>query len=476
MTSIDDIFDLVKEAELDDAVTEPLVLSTHKPIRANRSSSDSGERALAGIAAATGSITGLILPGLTSFATGKLSELGQVKMPMPATTWLDSPPVTPRVNLFGEIPIKGRELTRARAAVPAFQARDRAARKSFDAMSSVVDSFITDHKLDRKIDISFKRGPLNRRPSFDPIRNRVSLPRMSKATVLHELGHAADYNAKKFGRGRRVAGKIIKDMTLLSLPLAFIAGDEIARAIPGSIDDKVISFMQNNAPEIAAATLAATHLVPEIQASRIAYKHVLKTEGPKAAKAVGKKLLLAFSSHMTSVIPTVVGLALARKYMRESPEKSVEKTAGVFTKVLDDMYQSMDDLSHVSKAVFSGSKKLLKDPKRLQRVGRAAKAVGTSPDFAVGAISTGIPVGLGALYIHGRESGRIINERTPLKYKNKMPYEKARGAKSGMKVMGMEGDEIRRSNPLVFAGVAALGAALVGGITRKFIQDLRPLL
>lgn len=476
MMTIEDIFDLVKEAEFDDAMTAPLVLSPRKPIKANRSSSDSGERALAGIASATGTIAGLILPGVTSFAAGKLSERGQVKMPMPATTWLDSPPTVPRARLFGEIPLEGRRLTPARAATPVFRARDKAARKSFDAMASVVDSFITDHKLEGKIDIDFKRGPLNRRPSFDPIRNRVSLPRMSKSTVLHELGHAADYNAKKFGRGRRVAGKIIKDTMLLSLPLAFIAGDEIARAIPGSVDDRVINFMQNNAPEIAAATLAATHLIPEFQASRIAYKHVLKKEGPAAAKAVGKKLMLAFGSHLTSIVPTVVGLALARKYMRESPEDEGEKTAGARGRILDDLYQSMDDLSHVSKAVFSGSKKLLKDPKRFQRVGRAAKNIGTSPDFAVGAISAGIPVGLGALYIHGRESGRIIHERSPLKYKKKLPHERVRGAEAGMKIMGMEGKEISRSNPLLFAGAAALGAAIAGGITRKFIQDLRPLL
>ena len=41
---------------------------------------------------------------------------------------------------------------------------------------------------------------------------------------------------------------------------AMIAGDRIKEMIPGTIDDRAIEFMQNHAPEIMGATLAATQL------------------------------------------------------------------------------------------------------------------------------------------------------------------------------------------------------------------------
>jgi hypothetical protein len=341
-----------------------------------------------------------------------------------------------------------------------------------DEIQHVVDSFFEKHRLAQKgVTMNFRAGPLTTKPFFDIDTKRVFLPQVSKEIALHELGHAADYTGSTLGKIRAVAEPVLRRAALVSVPIALIAGDELARAIPGTIDDKAIQFVQDHAPTIVGATVAATQLYPEAKASILALKHIKDVEGGAAALASVKKLLPAWGSYVLGAIPAIVGMALARRYMREARDhnqknETAEKTAGVVGEALGAIKDSVLDLGHVARQLGHGVVQLARDPEVGQRIATAAKEVGTSPGFVVGALSSAMPATAGALYLYGTEPGRIIRQQI---------HRVGRSTKELLRSRPHD-EQWRERHPAAFAGIVGLGAALSGGILHKMINDLQMVL
>jgi len=452
-------------------------------------SPDPGERALAGAAAVGGSLTAKLLPWGLSAVADSMQDVGSVP-------WHNAIPVQggksiadvmadakmPRSKLLGLFDITSRIR-------PARSVRDHEqvakAINKLQEIQPVVDSFIDKHNLAEKgVTLNFNRGALG-----SAMKNRYVVPSkevffssIDKEKVLHELGHAADFTGSRLGKIRGWAGPAISRGVSVALPIALVAGDRIKEMMPGTIDDKAIEYMQNHAPEIMAATLAATTLYPEAKASYLAVQHIAKTEGPEAARAALKKLVPAWGTYLIGAIPAVVGMALARKYMREArEEKNMAKEGGVRDAIRNfglgardlakgvgsgvwhGIVDSALDIAHVGKEVGRQAVDMIKQPQTLKRISAAAKEVGTSPEFVQGALSSAIPATMAALYLYGTPGGKTIRERVE-------PSEIAAG---DYPLAKQTSERWREQHPLRFAGLVAAGAALSGGIISKFFSDLQ---
>src|SRR5579859_156842 len=432
---------------------------------------DAGERALAGLAAQS-SVYAVALPFvggevLRHFAEKGSVSWGDVDPIAGATSIRDLPKMQPatRAPFLGLFYVS----TRPKTAPPGEVARVVG---KLDEIHGVVDSFFEKHQLGEKgVTMNFRSGPLSSvlGPHYEMGTRKVFLPRVSKEIALHELGHAADYTSSALGRIRSVAEPILHSTVLAAVPIALIAGDELKKAIPGTVDDRAIEFMQDHAPAIVGATLAATQLYPEAKASLLALRHIGETEGRAAVGSALKKLLPAWGTYLLNAIPPVVGMVLARKYLRQArAEKSeaAEKTAGIIGAALGDLHAAAADLGHVAKQLGHGIVELTQDPAVGSRIAAAAREVGTSPDFVVGALSSAIPAAAGALYLYGTEPGRVLRQqitrvgRSPTEVFKARPHDEA----------------WRERHPAAFAGLVGLGAALSGGVLARMIQDLKQVL
>jgi hypothetical protein len=473
-------------------------------------SRDPGERAMVGILA-TGGIAGKVIPFVTNIIGQLAAERGSHKWPQSAPIRGSSVGDAlenahrPHAKLMGMFDVSSRQV--APRADPAWVERvltnparpgDRAefARlgvtgpehldrlrvgEEMSNIRNVVDSFIEKHDLTRKgVGINFGRGPLGQigGPRYHISSKQVYLPRVSKEIALHELGHAADYT-KGFGKVRGVLEPILSRGVRIALPVALIAGDRIKEMMPGTVDDKAISFMQDHAPAIMGATLAATSLYPEAKASFLAVRHISQTEGHAAARSALKKLIPAWSTYLMGAIPAVVGMALARKYMRHAREekhRDLQKVGGVIGELgasAGSFFRNMaGDLGHIGKQVGHQSWSMIKEPGLAQRVGHAAKTVGSSPEFVYGALSTAIPATMTALYLYGTPAGKEIRNRIHPEHRSKFIAE---GGKN-IPFTSHTDETWREANPHRFAGLVAVGAALSGGVLSKFFADLQRVL
>jgi hypothetical protein len=319
--------------------------------------------------------------------------------------------------------------------------------------------------------------------SFIPATKEVFLPRLGAESVLHELGHAADFTTP-VGKVRGLLGPAIDNAARVALPVAIIAGDEIKKKIPGTIDDKAISFMQENAPALTAATLAATTLYPEAKASLLAINHIRSMEqmGSRfappgsTAKAV-RRLAPLFGSYLLSTVPAVIGMSLAKRYIQQH---RMEKEAGIVGRTIgnikdyasdtarsiwNDVTDAAMEAASASRQIGTQTAEILQSGEALKRISAAAKHVGTSPEFVYGAIGAGLPAGLGALYVYGTPSGRTLQEHAAKSPTH--PY------KEELHVDSRFEEEWKRRNPLRYAGLVAAGAALSGGVMAKLMGDLR---
>ena len=443
---------------------------------------DPGERALAGAAAIGGSLSAKILPWV---ADKLLIDMGQkgshawegvedIERAKGFGDALDNPKFGRKGKLLGLFNLKGRE----RALVPS-QLSDRVAE-----VEGVVDSFIDKHKL-------VEKGVRLRLPSglgaelggsrYNPITKEVTLTRISAPIALHEYGHAADYTKGRIGKFRRFAEPMLQRGVYTALPIAMIAGDQIKEMLPGTIDDKIISYMQDHAPEIMGATLAATQLYPEAKASILATQHIGKMQGRAAAIDAVKKLAPVFGTYMLSTIPAIVGMSLARKYMREArAEKKevlegtladIEKTSGIRQAILDNtsfIREGAKDIGHIARQINQQSVDLIRQPGTLRRVSRAAKDVGTSPEFVFGAMTSAVPASLAALYLYGTNSGSIVRARSDKPDIEQMVSDSHKGVIGTSRI----DEEWREKHPMLFAGLVAAGAAMSGGILTKLFTDL----
>jgi hypothetical protein len=307
---------------------------------------------------------------------------------------------------------------------------------------------------------------------------------VGKVLALHELGHAADY-ASRFGKFRSIAEPVLKRGALIALPIALAAGDRIKEMIPGTIDDKVISFMQDHAPEIMGATLAATSLIPEASASIRAVKHLREMElvGKQpagTAMAAAKKLLPFWGTYLLGAIPAVVGMSLARKYMRAARAEKAELAGDVEAKLrelektgsMETLISHGKDFAHVAAEIGRGASNLIFNKGTVRQIGRAAKETGQSPEFIWGALSAALPATMGALYMYGTPGGEQIRNRLDPK-----PRDIILGHRKKQILHAANKDEEWRvANPLKFAGLVAMGAALSGGVMTKFFHDMMRVL
>lgn len=455
-----------------------------RPAIKNRQSTDAGERAIAGLAVMS-SLAAKAVPRVADEALQYLGGLDDVPWPgapvgdIKRLSDLAKPTGGVKAKLLGLFPVSARP----NRMIPDAQTIDAAINTINDAIPTV-DSFIDKHKLPQKgVRLSLYKGPLSAIPGYHHLEKRVHLPFLSKPTIMHELGHVVD-SSTPIGKVRYHAGPVLQSAVLSALPLAFIAGDEIKKMIPGTVDDKTINFMQNHAPAIAGATLAATELYPEFKASKIALQHIAKVEGLGAAKQAAKRLVPFFLSGLTSVIPAMVGMSLARKYMRQegAAEKGITQKK---KKILEELEKSgmlepfmdmgrswYDDIAHVGNEVASGAAKLINEPGRVRRVLNAAKNVGTSPQFISGALHAAVPATLGALYLYSTRSGKTLRARTPPEkrelYMSKLHPERM--------VANKVQESWRERNPLKFAGIVGLGAAVSSGVIARFLADIHKVL
>jgi hypothetical protein len=172
--------------------------------------------------------------------------------------------------------------------------------------------------------------------------------------------------------------------------------------------------------------------------------------------------------YVLSAIPPIVGMALARKYLRQARDhnEQAEKTAGVVGEALGAIKDYALDLGHVAHELGSGVVELARDPQVGRRVATAAKEVGTSPGFVLGALTSAVPVTAGALYLYGTEPGRVIRQqvqkvgRSPKELIGARPHD----------------EKWREQHPAAFAGLVGLGAALSGGVLHTMIDDLKTVL
>jgi hypothetical protein len=368
------------------------------------------------------------------------------------------------------------------------------AAKKIPEIQKVVDSFIGKHDLANKgVRLNFQNGLLSGN-YYNHATKEVFLKEIGKEKVLHELGHAADFTGSRLGKVRSKVGPGLQRAAYAALPIALIAGDRIKEMMPGTIDDKAISFMQDNAPEIMGATLAATQLYPEAKASILALSHIAKTEGPAAARASFKRLGPAWASYLLGTIPPIVGLALARKYMRQArveaqePPEDIEKTSGIIDAARGGAIgigrfvgDTWDDLKHIGSQIGHQSAEIMGSPGAGRRIAGAAKEVGTSPDFVAGALTTAIPAAMGAMYLYGTESGKHIRARIHPSERDafitgRHPYELLPTIKTPTPGIRHASESWREQHPLRFAGLVGLGSALAGGILTKLFADLKKVL
>lgn len=452
------------------------------------SSLDPGERAIAGLAAAgAGSIAAKIIPWigqqvLRSVATADSVPWHNFAQAQDAKSIGDmaSGARSPRSKILGLFDVGSR--TQALEAVDDVKDATRAATK-LKSIQNVVDSFIDKHNLIEKgVRLNVHAGPLGSTlgPRYSIPTKQVFVPRVGKEILLHELGHAADYTAGRIGRFRGIAEPLLQKGVFAALPIALVAGDRIKEMLPGTIDDRAITFMQDHAPAIMGATLAATELYPEAKASFLAIKHIAKTEGSAAARLAMKRLAPAFGTYVLGAIPAIVGMSLARKYMREAREEKasvrnlaeqqmsdLEKTSSVWR----DAGRVAKDIGHFGKQIGNQTVELFSQPDLGRRIFQAAKEVGTSPDFVYGALGAAIPATMGSLYLYGTESGKAIRSRIHPEH-----VSSTISGKDSLPLADHTSDTWRERHPLRFAGLVAAGAALSGGILAKFWSDLQRVL
>lgn len=480
---------------------------------------DPGERAMAGMLAGGGVVGGVF----ANFIAGKAIDHAVYKGSVPVTRQAAWAPAQ-RMRDIEIGPAKSRVmgLFDIRSRVPneppgvadqihkylatGAEPKHRTAKAILDqqakqgAIGDVVDSFIDKHNLAKKgVTLNMKEGPLNwlGGPRYEIPTKRVYLPELSKELALHELGHAADYTKGRIGKIRGIAEPMLRRSVMIALPAALVAGDRISEILPGTVDDKVIKYMQDHAPEIMGATLAATELYPEAKASVLALSHIAKTEGRAAAlKSLGK-LGPAWGSYVLGAIPAIVGMSLARKYMRDArgekndtttfidkKMRELKKTSGIlgipgpreFIAELPHIRRAIGshakDVVHVGRQITKQTDELVRQPGAMKRLGAAAKEVGTDPAFAFGALNAALPAAMASMYLYGSHSGREIRQRIDKEDLNAMQT----GNERKTSIADRADDEWRERNPLLFSGLVAAGAAMSGGIMTKLFSDLSKVL
>jgi hypothetical protein len=356
--------------------------------------------------------------------------------------------------------------------------------RKLNEIQPIVDSFLEKYQLPEKgVTMDFRRSPLGavRGAYYDPALKRVTMPQVSKEVMLHELGHAADYTGRA-GALKNVAQNIVPALMIDGLiPAAYFIGDEIKKAIPGTVDDRVIDYVQRHGPGLAVTALAAESLYPEAKASYMALKHIHEVEGAEAAKAAAKRLIPLFGTYVLTSLPIVAGFALAKKYYYDTHRKKQarEKRANVGEEIVEGVKglarsgtDIMDALADTGIQILRGTAGLIGHPEAGGRIMESIKHVATSPEFRAGAVLTGIPVAVTTLAYYSHPGGKA--------QRDKLFKIEARKVREGTKAKS-DLEELREhrkfevwreEHPRLYAGLVAAGSALTGGIYAKMMSDL----
>lgn len=442
---------------------------------------DPGEAAMAGLTLAAGPLIQRVLPFTINYATGQfdrpimwsgdqfsgMSRLSQSEFEKgwnKSKKILDIFDVKPGRPVAADVDPKYLKLLEKSPIV------DPKELEYLQKISKSVNSMLDKYDLGKKgVKIDLTSGPLSRLrgPDYDPASKRIRLPRIDKDTVLHEIGHAA-HRTRPFGGVSRFVQKFLHKGSNLAIPMAYVAGDEIREMFPGKVDDKAIKFIQDNAPAILASTYAASEIYPEVQATTRAVKHVYDTEGSKAAKKTLKRLIPPLLGYTLPIIPTIVGIGLARKWHKEAKEEkeALEKRFPKQAGFLDDLWDSigspmLDYGGHAASQIADQAREISKQnfsdvAKKIYNAG--IKTI-RSPSFASGAAMVGIPAATLAYVKYNTPHGKMYTERT---------RQFGRGAPESE--LSYYQEKVKEDS--ITPAIIGVTAALSGGFLNKLFTDI----
>lgn len=351
-----------------------------------------------------------------------------------------------------------------------------------DKAQEVVDSMIKRYDLTRKgVTMDIAGGSVSRLtgPSYDPLKKKVRLPWTNEPYILHELGHAA-HLTKPGATSLHAARKLIAGAAGIAVPMAYIAGNEIKKMFPGKIDDKVIDFVQQNAPSIIAATYAAAEMYPEVQATTRAVHHVHKTQGRAAAVKSLKALMPAMASYVLPIIPAMIGVSLAKKWYFEAQGKegNQEKDAGILRDVGGFIRDTAVDLANNTRLIGADlgtiagqvgpqAAEILKHPNEVvaKTLWDATIKNVKSPEFAAGAVMAGLPAAAMAYTYHNTQRGKVFRERLREVKVNTGHISKPEADLQRL-------SEVSKHDSFTFPAIVGITAAISGGALSKIYRDM----
>ena len=109
--------------------------------------------------------------------------------------------------------------------------------------------------------------------SYDYTNNQVVLDAQAPGDAYHELSHAKDAESKLV-RTIIPANMMLNRAALIGFPVAYVAGDEIAEALPGEADNRVIDFVKKWGPEVYLASAMANTLGNEYRTYKKTKKYL----------------------------------------------------------------------------------------------------------------------------------------------------------------------------------------------------------
>jgi hypothetical protein len=174
------------------------------------------------------------------------------------------------------------------------------------------EDFMKEHGLrDSKLVVNVgRRGKLG--DYYNPVKHSINLGTLDKSVALHEMGHAADIKGSVTKHMLRSAGM---SAALGAVPLALGFGDVVKERIPGTTDDKIISFIQDHPVLTSMGGYTTGILYPEAKASYLALKHIAKKQGQEAMWQSAKKTLgPAFATYLAGALPLMGGAYVAKKF------------------------------------------------------------------------------------------------------------------------------------------------------------------
>lgn len=122
--------------------------------------------------------------------------------------------------------------------------------------------------ITRPVVVTGSHSPMFSTPSgIVGTRGDITLNAPLITTPLHELSHAKDFQMNPWKKYLPVAGQALGYAGLLGTPVSILYGKELSKAIPGSVDDKIINAVKYFGPEMYLAG-AAMQTYPELYATK----------------------------------------------------------------------------------------------------------------------------------------------------------------------------------------------------------------